>query len=128
MEKSFLLYSNCIPVKGYSRSIICDLQYNKYSLIPNSLFEILHDFNGKSIDYVLSNFENEDEKAILLEYFDFLYEGNFIFFTNHTESFPKMSLDWKEPLPINNAIIDFSSENKRSEERRVGKANRYWRA
>lgn len=111
MEKSFLLYSNCIPVKGYSRSIICDLQYNKYILIPNSLFEILHEFNGKSINDVLSNFEDEDEKAIILEYFDFLYGDNFIFFTNHTESFPKMGLDWKEPISINNAIIDISFNN-----------------
>jgi SPASM domain peptide maturase of grasp-with-spasm system len=112
MEKSFLLYSSCIPVKGYSRSIICDLQYNKYSLIPNSLFEILQKFNGKTLPDVLSVFKNEGEKEVIREYFDFLHEGNFIFFTNHTESFPKMSLDWKEPLPINNAIIDFSSENK----------------
>src|SRR5690554_519631 len=112
MEKFFLLYSNCILVNGYSRSIVCDLQYNKYSLIPNSLLEILQKFNGKRFTDILSIFKEEGEKDIIREYFEFLFENDFIFFSDTPQYFPQMSLDWKEPLLINNAIIDVSSENK----------------
>ena len=40
-EKFLMLYSNCIPVKGYSRSVICDLQMQNYFFIPNSLYKVL---------------------------------------------------------------------------------------
>ena len=39
--KYFKLYANCIPVKGASRSIICDIQRIRYHFITNDLFDIL---------------------------------------------------------------------------------------
>lgn len=40
-KKSLNLYSNCIVVNGYNRSVIMDLQKNDYHFIPLELGLIL---------------------------------------------------------------------------------------
>lgn len=48
-------------------------------------------------------------KDVILEYFNFLYEKEYIFFCDSEEElvrFPKMSLEWNVPFQVTNAIID----------------------
>jgi hypothetical protein len=40
-DKYFILYSNCEIVRGAKRSILVDLQLNRYMFIPNILCDIL---------------------------------------------------------------------------------------
>ena len=109
-KNNFILYSDCIPVKGFNRSIICDTRNDYFYLIPNSLYDILKKYNGNTLDYIFNNFDENDIKT-LREYFDFLIENNLIFFTDRKKNeFPEISLDWYSPRLIENAIIDF--ENK----------------
>ncbi len=105
-DKKFILFSNCIPVKGTKRSIICDLENNTFYFIPNSLYEILENYNGFKIKNVKKIFDKEYD-GILDEYFDFLIEKNLIFFNNNPKLFPKLSLEWKTSSKITNCIIDF---------------------
>lgn len=100
-----MLFASCIPVKGFNRSIICDLQRNSYSYIPNDMFDIIFQYNGKSILDIKEKIDVEDFE-VLDSYFKFLHENEFIFFTKKPEYFPKINLDWFEPFEINNAIID----------------------
>ncbi|WP_299122159.1 grasp-with-spasm system SPASM domain peptide maturase [uncultured Winogradskyella sp.] len=109
-NKTFKLFSNCIPVKGAKRSTICDLQRNEVKLIPNDLAEILIKYEGKAIGEIKVIYQNKYD-SIIDEYFEFLLENEFIFFTNQPELFPKMSLDWEDPSVINNAIIDRDSNS-----------------
>lgn len=104
-DTKFNLFSNCIPVKGAMRSTICDLQNNKYYLIPNGLYDVLTKFNGKTISEVKAEFDPDDDR-ILDEYFNFLADNELIFFDDDTERFPPLSMDWDEPNTITNAIID----------------------
>ncbi len=101
----FILFSNCIPVKGNMRSIICDLHNHALKLIPNDLYKILVDFRGQSIDEIKQKFNN-DFDDVIDDYFNFLIENNLGFYTDESSRFPKLSLDWKTPLQITNAIID----------------------
>lgn len=106
----FVLFSNCIPVRGHTRSIICDLQRNKTDFIPNSLFEILSDKENNSIELVKEKYQHEYDETID-EYFDFLIQNEYIFFTENPELYPELNKQWYYPFAISNAIIDIDIES-----------------
>ncbi len=105
---NFILFSDCIPVKGISRSIICDTMNNKYFYIPNGLYEILEKYNGKTIQSVKKKFNHEYDE-IIDEYFTFLFDNRLVFFNSNPELFPKINLQWTSSSPITNSIIDFGA-------------------
>lgn len=98
-------FTNCIPVKGVQRSTICDLQRQQVKLVPNSLVEMLENHQGKTVEEIKIAYNNEHDETID-EYIEFLIEHEFIFFTDHPEWFPDLSMQWDEPFPITNMIID----------------------
>ncbi len=49
LNDTFKLFSNCIPVKGHSQCLICDLQNNDFLIINSELYEILTLQKNKSI-------------------------------------------------------------------------------
>ncbi len=99
------LHANCIPVKGASRSLICDLQRNNYEFIPNSLYELLNNYSDLNIDSLLRIYGNEHRKTFE-EYITFLKNKEFVFSVLPNETFPAISLEWKSPNQLQNAIID----------------------
>ena len=102
---NFNLFSDCIPIKGHNRSLICDMMNNNYYLIPNGLFNILMEFNGKTIEEIKRNFNNEFDDVID-DYFNFLFENRLIFFNQNPDLFLKINPKWSSPSKITNAIID----------------------
>ena len=104
----FVLVANCIPVKGVSRSVICDTQNNNYFLIPNGLYDILEAYNGQTINFVKQQFDHKYDDEID-EYFDFLISENLIFFSSDPSLFPKLDLKWESSSIINNIIIDYDN-------------------
>ena len=109
MDKRYIkLFANCIPVKGYSQSLIVDLQRSSSSnKIPNSLYEILTDHKDKSVEEIKAFYNNEYDDTIE-EYFEFLLKNEFAFHCREEQlkSFPDIDLSWKSPSLIENAIID----------------------
>jgi len=65
MNKAVILYSNCIPVKGKSNAIICDLQRNSYVNIFIDLYGILTNLRGKSISEIKKHYENKYDDTII---------------------------------------------------------------
>ncbi|OJJ17304.1 grasp-with-spasm system SPASM domain peptide maturase [marine bacterium AO1-C] len=106
MKSHFVLFACCIPVKGASRSTICDLQRNSFELVPNVLHEILTEHTNKSIQEVFEVYDHEYNEEIK-EYFDFLVDKNYGFYSNEPHNFPKLDLTWHNPLTITNALVDF---------------------
>lgn len=103
----FKLFANCIPVRGYNRSTIIDLQRNNVHLIPNDLLEILSKSDKIAINQIYAEFGDEN-KDIIGEYFENLEELELGFFCSETELeyFPKMSLDFHSPFIISNSIFE----------------------
>jgi SPASM domain peptide maturase of grasp-with-spasm system len=101
----FVLFACVVPVKGAERSTLCDVQRENIFFIPNSLYEILITHKGKTLAAIKQFYNNEYDDTIE-EYFSFLYEQEYIFFSNEPDLFPAMSLFWNEPFQITNAIID----------------------
>lgn len=104
------LYSNCIPVKGVSRSIICDLQQGKYDFIPNSLYEILNTNIGKKRHSILEQYTPE-EQTILEEYFGFLEHKEYIYWVDDITQFPPIEKTYQSSSHVTNAIIDFDEKS-----------------
>jgi SPASM domain peptide maturase of grasp-with-spasm system len=103
-EKFLMLYSNCIPVKGYSRSVICDLQMQNYFFIPNSLYKVLTKKKTKTF------FTHND---IPNEYKQFLIEKNVVFEFGKELSnlYPRLDLNFFVPSKITNVIINVGNNN-----------------
>ena len=104
-NKKIKLFASSIPVKGITRSIICDIQRRSYLFIPNDLCDILLAHDGKSLSKIKEIYSNQFD-SIIDDYFQFLFDKEHIFYTDIPNSFPKLSLEWYDPFEVNNAIID----------------------
>ncbi len=107
----FVLVASCIPVRGVSRSIICDLHRNEIKLIPNDLFDIIDKYQGKNIQHIKERFSNEFDN-IIDEYFEFLLIEELIIITDTPELFPKLPLQWFASESISHAIIDIEKKSE----------------
>lgn len=114
-ENYFKIFSCCIPVKGASRSIICDLQRNSFEFIPNDLYNIINLFPEMSIFSIKEKYNNKFDETID-EYIEFLLENEFGFFCSKDELgfFPELNLEWDYPAKITNAIIDINKSSNYS--------------
>lgn len=104
----FKLYSCCIPVKGSTQSVLCDIQRREYIQIPNSLFHILKEDQDKSFEGLVRKYGDQET---LKEYFDFLVDNELGFWTETPELFPDINTDWEHPSRITNAIIDVNERS-----------------
>lgn len=109
-NEPFILFACCLLVKGFTRSLICDIQRKKIHLIPNSLFEILSDHQKETLSEVLSHYNKEDHPTII-EYFEYLIEEELLFFSETPSLFPNLSMYWDTPSEITNAIIDIGESD-----------------
>lgn len=110
MKKYFKLFACCIPVRGFSVSIICDLQRTTFHYIPNQLYLILQ---NKEIDIeeLLKSY-SDDERVTLKEYFQFFIDEEYGMLTDTPDSFPEIDTNYMTPQTINNAIVDFSAKSR----------------
>lgn len=106
MKNYLRLYSRCIPVKGFCRSIIYDFDKNSYDFIPNSLYNLLKENQGLLAINLPLSFKGK-ERVYIQEYIDFLKEKEFVFPCSKEENkrFPMLDLTWKSYSAITNAII-----------------------
>jgi len=102
-----IIFECCRLVKGFTKSIFCDIQRNSYRFIPNDLYDLLIDSRGKSIFEIKRKYENKYDD-IIEGNLKLLEEEDFIFLTDHPEWFPEMSMEWDEPTILTNAIIDIN--------------------
>lgn len=104
---TYKLFSNCIVVKGFLKSIIVDIQRNSFKNIPNSLSIIL--LENKILDFEKLSIEYNNPKVIN-EYKKFLLQNEFIFECLEDElvNFPNILTKFFKPYKITNAVIEYS--------------------
>ena len=109
LKKYFCLYSNCIPVQGATRSVVCDLQYGKYYFIPNSLYDILKEAKGKRISEIVRGC-SEKEISIVFSYFQYLESLELGFWSESIDKgLSDLDLNSDSPSLVTNIIIDIDS-------------------
>lgn len=106
----FLLFANCIVVKGASRSTICDLQNGFYVFIPNVVADILIDLEKLTIENALLE-NTEVEMKALNSYFDYFIKHNLGHFCTNLINFPKINTQFQKPNKIEDCIIELSDSN-----------------
>jgi SPASM domain peptide maturase of grasp-with-spasm system len=109
MATFFKLFACCIPVKGYSRSIIYDIQRNAFEYIPNLFFDLLQECRQLSREEMQQHYPEEDFEGIL-KFLDYLSEHEYGFWTKCPEEFPDLNLQWHYPGNISNAILEYHTE------------------
>jgi SPASM domain peptide maturase of grasp-with-spasm system len=112
MNKYFHLFSCCIPVKGYKKAVICDLQRNIIQPIPLSLYEMLKGEDAaepEAKDDITLKYGLKD-KQLVEEYLTFLYHNQFGYTTDSPVSSLHVDLnEYEESRNITNAIVDFDT-------------------
>jgi SPASM domain peptide maturase of grasp-with-spasm system len=104
-RRVFRLFACCVPVRGARRSTLCDLQRERYELIPNGLFDILARYTDHTLDEIRADFPAALH-ATLDEYFDHMVREEYGFWCDDPESFPPLSMQWERPELVTNAIVD----------------------
>jgi len=106
-NKYFILYANCIAVKGHSQSLICDLEKSNYQLIPNIFYDILLESKIKTVNEIKVHFDNQYDDGIDM-YFERLNTEDLGFFTDEPQNFSNIDLGYNTPSIITNALIDIN--------------------
>jgi SPASM domain peptide maturase of grasp-with-spasm system len=104
-DRVFQLFACCLPVRGACRSTLCDLERETFHMIPNDLYEILTECQGKTIAEIEALYDHECD-AELEEYFEFLLARELGFLCDDPDRFPPLELDWREPERITHALVD----------------------
>lgn len=109
-EKVFLLFSNCVPVRGVKRTAICDLIKGEIHLVSNELFSLFSN-NAMVIKDVLSTLNDEDHDTFF-EFIKFLEEKNLGFWCEEqlVNLFPPLSMEWDYCSSISNCVIDVGDD------------------
>lgn len=111
LDSFFKLFACCIPVRGYLRSVICDLQRECIFPIPNDLYDLLVEFENQPFSAVYSEFSDPENREVIEEYYDFLLTNDLGFWCENPTHFPAISHEWHYPGVISNAIIDIGDNS-----------------
>lgn len=103
----YKLFACCVPVRGYVRSAVYDLQKKDYWFIPNDLCNILIEEKDESISNLVKKYKDIDVKG----YFEYLFENEICFPCDREdlELFPDLNKQWHIPFEFETCIVDFCS-------------------
>ncbi|HYW09455.1 MAG TPA: grasp-with-spasm system SPASM domain peptide maturase [Longimicrobium sp.] len=106
----FILFANCVPVRGARRSTICDLQRGRVHPIPNGLHEVVTAGRGRTMAELRAIY-GAGAGEVLEEYFTFLVDNELGFWCNDPSAFPPLDLSWDHPGRVSNSIVDVGPES-----------------
>lgn len=105
----FLVYADCIPVKGIKNATITDLTRGTIEIFPATFYTFFDCFKESKIDEIYNMTEPEAHTE-LTSFIDFLIEKEYGMFVDDPGLFPELELRWESPEIINNAIIDIRNQ------------------
>lgn len=107
----YKLYSNCIITKGFTKSVLIDLQFSRLFEVPSEICTILNNLDsGNTLNFELKHF-NETEKVEIFKYLNWLEGNHYLFKTDCKKEFQRFSnlnKDYDFPFRISNCIICIS--------------------
>ncbi|WP_343913712.1 grasp-with-spasm system SPASM domain peptide maturase [Aquimarina litoralis] len=111
-KSHFLLFPTCIPIKGYSQSIIMDLDRGAYIEIPNLLYDILKSVISKqSIQDIKSLFDHKHDDGID-QYFEYFVNNSYGFYTYNPVPFNPTETTFHSPYKIISSVITFDKSSR----------------
>lgn len=110
LDNYFILFANCIAVKGAKRGIICDLQRGYYVFVPNTLADLLIDSSKLSIKLLLEKYKSFTDQELNF-HFDTLIKYDLGHFCCNPFNFPKINKNHLTPCRVHDCIIELSDAN-----------------
>lgn len=106
----FKTFTNCILTKGFTRSLIIDIQREDYVTIPESMFEVISLLNNKKTINHIFSYYGEENREVIEEYLDFLIKNEYGFYVSSEEydMFIDMNYKFETAAHISNCIIEIS--------------------
>ena len=100
MERAFGFSKDCFVVRGHLRSAIYDTRRQVYSLIDNVHADELQHFEGARETVVGAQMDPDLLRFVLEQEFAFFWPSDLI------GQFADISMDFFQPAPLNNAILE----------------------
>lgn len=112
-----------MPVRGYVRSAIYDIQRRDYCFVPNDLCEIL--LNNKGVS--LNELKHKYPEDVIEDYFAYMLDEEICFICDRDdlELFPELDTQWHIPFEFETAIIDFKQSTFQLLDKIVDELNTY---
>ncbi|MDR1756219.1 MAG: hypothetical protein LBR65_04565 [Culturomica sp.] len=101
----YKLYPDCIPVKGFSRSVIFNLFHNEYIYIPNDLYNLLNKYENTTEWY---KHIEKSKHLILDEYIKHLVDEKCLYHVNDLSS-GLVSLEYTWDTPEDVSILNIET-------------------
>jgi len=104
---NYILPVTCVPVKGYCRSVIYDLNRNDFNFIPNFLYYILMKIKNNE------KLSKDEADIFFTEYQEFLLENEYIVDIppNLHKNFNNLDKSWLVPYHIGFVFLKISTRN-----------------
>jgi SPASM domain peptide maturase of grasp-with-spasm system len=109
-QKYLYLFADCFLVKGFTRTMICDLTRRKMYFIDNVYFDLLTELKSSSIGQVADMLEAEEDMIEFDKFLKYLLDEELATYVDNINDFPAINLQWDHPSPITNAIIDIRDQ------------------
>jgi len=108
-EQYLIFLPVCMPIKGYERSLVLDIQRRVLDFIPNDLYEIYQKHNKQKISLILSHY-NDEEQEIIQEYINFLVGNEYAILGSEHDAmhFAELSTEYNYWGHITNCVIKYS--------------------
>lgn len=112
-SKIYRLFSPCIIVRGWLRSLIVDLNRHQSFYIPNTMADVLKYGYNRTWKDVLIHY-GADNRNVLESYYEYLNQKELIFELekNECRRFQRFPLTWDFPSFCSNAIVDWGEDAK----------------
>ncbi|MFK7747077.1 MAG: grasp-with-spasm system SPASM domain peptide maturase [Kordia sp.] len=109
-DKYLYLFADCFPVKGHTRTMLCDVSRQKVYFVDNSYYELLSVLKDNNIGTVAEMLDGEEDLIFFKEFIDYLLDIELAIVVDTLDRFPAMELEWDHPSKIINSIIDIRDE------------------
>ncbi|GAA3970928.1 grasp-with-spasm system SPASM domain peptide maturase [Mucilaginibacter dorajii] len=109
-DNYFNLHPHCIPVRGYKRSSICDLQREEIYYVPNEIADILMADDGLPLQLLFE--KHSDHKDLLDEHIHYLIERGLGSITLNPVTSLNLDITSTEASYISNAIVDIDERHE----------------
>lgn len=106
----FLLHAECVPVRGASRSVICDLGKGQLRYVPHLLHEVLECARLLPLDKLKAHFEHAYDEGIDT-WFAWLEKEQLGFWTHSPEAWPPIELDSEYQGGILHAVLEWRADS-----------------
>ncbi|MCV9926266.1 grasp-with-spasm system SPASM domain peptide maturase [Flavobacterium sp. LS1R49] len=112
-DSYFKIFTNCLVVKGFNRSLIIDIGRDYFTTIPDSMHEVINHLNKKKSLADVFDMYGEDNREIIDEYLNYLLANDFGIITDYNEfdQFIDMNKTFRSPSSINNCVLEFGKES-----------------